>query len=125
MKTPDSLLTLPANAGRAIVETAAVIACPLLGTDRFVGFCRDRGLSVDQERLLRLERLGVFAPIFRVRTPDDDARSFSIPVRPDNNWFEKGWAWDTTAVPASHLVPEDRDGTHEAYYSVFQIDHLG
>lgn len=53
----DKLLTLPVNAGRAIVEAGAVIACPLLGTDRFIKFCRERGLSIDRERLLRLERL--------------------------------------------------------------------
>jgi len=35
----DKLLTLPVDAGRAIVEAGAVIACPLLGMDRFIKFC--------------------------------------------------------------------------------------
>jgi hypothetical protein len=83
-RAAENLLTLPPAAGRAIIETNAVIACPLLGTDSFVTFCRDRGLSRDRGRLLRLERLGVFAPIFRVRTPPANASPFYIPIRPDN-----------------------------------------
>lgn len=42
----DKLLTLPVNAGRAIVEAGAVIACLLPGTDRFIKFCRECGLSI-------------------------------------------------------------------------------
>jgi len=42
----DKLLTLPVNAGRVIVEAGAIIACPLLGTDRFIKFCGERGLSI-------------------------------------------------------------------------------
>jgi hypothetical protein len=52
----------------------------------------------------------VFAPVFRVRTPpDDDAPAFLIPMRSGNNWFDNGWAWDTTAVPSSYSVPDDKD----------------
>jgi len=121
---PDNLLTIPANAGRAIVQTGAVIACPLLGTDRFVTYCRDRGLSIDRERLLRLERLGLFAPLFRVRTPPSDAPFFYIPVREENNWFSKDWAWDTTGIPTCYDVPGPQDQTQEGYYSIFQVGHL-
>ena len=117
-------LTIPAGAGRAIVETGAVFACPLLGTDRFARFCSDRGLTVDRERLIRLERLGLFAPIFRVRTPKRTTSLFRIPPRKDNNWFTKRWAHDTTHVPSTHDVPAHTDRTREGYYSVFQIDHL-
>jgi len=120
----DKLLTLPVNAGRAIVEAGAVIACPLLGTDRFVKYCRERGLSVDRERLIRLERLGLFAPVFRVRTPKKDTPPFYIPVRKGNNWFTKKWAWDTTGIPLAYKVPDHKDQTREGYYSIFQIDHL-
>jgi len=122
----DNLLTIPEDAGRAIVEEGAMLARPLLGTDRFIKHCQDRGIALDRERLHRLENLGVFAPVFRVRTPPDDAApAFRIPLKPDNNWFETGWAWDTTAVPSSHLIPETAtDPEHEAYYSVFQLDYL-
>ena len=43
----DKLLALPVNAGRDVVEAGAVIACPLLGLDRFIKLCRERGLSID------------------------------------------------------------------------------
>ena len=120
----DNLLTIPVNAGRAIVEIGAVIACPLLGSDRFVAYCRERGLSIDRDRLLRLERLGLFAPVFRVRTPQKDAQPFYIPMRKGNNWFSKRWAWDTTGIPSCYEVPDHQDRTQEGYYSIFQIDYL-
>jgi len=121
---PDNLLTIPAHAGRAIVQAGAVIACPLLGTDWFVTFCNERGLSIDRERLIRLERLGMFAPIFRVREPQEDVPPFYIPVRKGNDWFAKGWAWDTTGVPSTSEVPEHNDRTQEGYYSIFQLNYL-
>ena len=122
MKEP--LLTIPPRAGRKIVQTNAVFACPLIGTDKFVQFCRARGLQTDRERLLRLEQLGLFAPVFRVRTPKIQRSHFDIPLRPGNNWFSKRWAFDTTPVPGNHDVPDPSDRTREGYYSIFQIDHL-
>ena len=47
-----------------------------------------------------------------------------IPADGGDNWFDRGWAQDTTAVPATYSVPEYSDRTCEAYYSVFQIYHL-
>ena len=90
--TPQNILILPSNAGRAIVKEGALIACPLLRTDEFIKFCKTRGLSLDRERLIRLERLGLFAPIFRVQTPPHAPRRFDIPPTADNDWFQKGWA---------------------------------
>lgn len=121
---PESLLTLPPNAGRKIVQTGALLSCPLLGTEKFVDFCRKRGLGLDRERLIRLERLGVFAPVFRVSPRETPTQPFFIPPDDDNDWFEKGWAYDTTAVPASHQVPAPTDRNHEGHYSIFQIDYL-
>ena len=120
----EKLLTIPARAGRAIVESGAVLACPLLGTDGFVKFCSDRGLRMDRERLIRLERLGLFSPVFRVRTPRSNASPFYIPLRQGNNWFTKRWAYDTTRVPQNHTVPAHTDQTREGYYSIFQIEYL-
>ena len=88
-------------------------------------FCDERGLSIDRDRLSRLERLGLFAPVFRVRDPDEKVPAFSIPIRSGGrNWFETGWAWDTTKVGAYQRIPDPADRTQEAYYSTFQIDHL-
>lgn len=120
----ENLLSIPRDAGRAIIESASVIACPLLGNERFAQFCKERGLSVDADRLLRLERLGLFGPVFRVRNPDAEVPLFSIPLREGHNWFETGWAWDTTAIGSLRPIPDPKDDTQESYYSVFQIDHL-
>ena len=122
--TNENLLTIPNQAGRAIVESGAVLACRLLGTNAFVTFCSKRGLKINRERLIRLERLGLFAPVFRVSTPTKNATSFEIPIREENNWFEKGWAYDTTNVPQNHAVPAHSDGEQEGYYSIFQVDYL-
>ena len=116
--------TIPPGAGRAIVEKGALLARPLLGTDRFVRYAKDRGLQISRERLIRLERLRMFAPVFRVRTAVEAQGSMRIPADGGDNWFDRGWAQDTTAVPATYSVPEYSDRTHEAYYSVFQIYHL-
>lgn len=120
----EKSLTIPDNAGRAVVESEAVLACRLLGTDAFVRFCSKRGLKINRERLIRLERLGLFAPVFRVLTPNDDEELFEIPVREGNNWFQKGWAYETTCVPQKHDVPDHTDSTQEGYYSVFQVYEL-
>lgn len=122
--TPQNILTLPSNAGRAIVKEGALIACPLLRTDKFIKFCKDCGVSLDRERLIRLERLGLFAPIFRVRTPPGGRRRFVIPPTADNDWFKQEWAWDTTSVRDTYAVPDSKDRNHEGYYSIFQISHL-
>lgn len=119
------LISIPPNIGREIVESAAFMVCPLLSTDKFVAFCKGRGISIDKARLLRLERLGLFAPVFRVCTPEeDDAQPFHVPVRDGNNWFDKGWAWDATQTPAQHRIPDDTDRSQEGYYSIFQVDWL-
>ena len=121
---PQNILSLPSNVGKAIIRTGAVIACPILGTDKFVKYCKDRDLSINRERLLRLERLGLFAPVYRVRTPPRANRHFTIPPAKDNNWFTKGWAWDTTGVTKAHPIPDHKDRTQEGYYSIFQLHHL-
>ena len=120
----ENLLTIPDQAGRAIVESGAVLACRVLGTDAFVRFCSKRGLKINRERLIRLERLRLFAPVFRVLTPNNDETLFNIPILGENNWFVKGWAYDTTSVPQNHAVPTHTDRDQEGYYSVFQVDYL-
>ncbi len=121
---PQNILTLPPNAGRAIVKAGALIACPLLGTDKFIKFCKDRGLTINRERLIRFERLALFAPVYRVRTPPRARRPFTIPPTGNSDWFKKGWAWDTTSVQKPHAIPDPKDRSQEGYYSIFQIDHL-
>ncbi len=121
---PRNLLTIPKNAGRRIIEAGAVITCPLFWTDKFIRFCSDRGLTIDRARLIRLERLGLFAPIFRVKAPSKNRSLFHIPVKRGKNWFTRKWAWDTTDISPNYIVPDYEDRTQEGYYSIFQIDHL-
>lgn len=121
---PQNILTLPHNIGRTIVKEGALIACPLLGTEKFIKFCKDRGLLLNRERLIRLERLGLFAPVYRVRTPEQAGQRFDLPPTKNNDWFKIGWAWDTTSVQDSHTIPDPKDRTQEGYYSIFQIGYL-
>ena len=117
-------MTIPPKAGRQIVEAGAMIVSPLLGTDSFLLYCSKHGLAIDRKRLIHLERLGLFAPVFRMLTPKKQTEPFIIPLRQGNNWFTKRWAFDTTAVPSIHKVPVHTDHTKEGFYSIFQIDHL-
>jgi len=121
---PQNILTLPHNIGRTIVKEGALIACPLLGTEKFIKFCKDRGLSLNRERLIRLERLGLFAPVYRVKTPEQAGQRFDLPPTKNNDWFKIGWAWDTTSVQDPHTIPDPKDRTQEGYYSIFQIGYL-
>jgi hypothetical protein len=118
----DLLLSVPPAAGRAIVEEGGVATAPLMGARAFASFAAACDLAVDSARLLGLERLGLFKPVFRVVTPPDGYRHMSLPPDPDNNWFERGWAFDTTTE--AYEVAQGAEAG-EAYYSRFQIDHLG
>lgn len=121
----NDILALPKNVGRSIVESCALISCPLLGTNKFIKFCKDRNLPIDRQRLFRLERLGLFGPLFRIRRSENSTDHFNIPVRNNQNWFDLGLAWDTTRLEQSYMVPQHNDRTQEGYYSIFQIDDLG
>ena len=115
---------IPDGAGKAILRNGAVLERGLLRTNGFVQYCQRCGLRLSRERLVRLEKLRMFAPVFRVRTVAEAQEPLRIPLAGDDIWFERGWAVDTTAVPATYPVPDHADESHEAYYSIFQIDHL-
>ena len=124
MKISQNTLTLPPNIGRTIVRKSALIACPLLGTDKFIKFCKERSLPLNRKRLIGLERLGLLAPVYRVPRPPRAKRSFVLLSIKENDWFRKGWAWDTTSIQDSHTVPDTKDQNQEGYYSIFQLAHL-
>ena len=52
-----------------IIENELFIACPFLPTDRFIQYCRDRGIGTSKEQLEQFEKLGIFYPIARVQYP--------------------------------------------------------
>src|ERR1051325_9325425 len=64
-----TLLRTPGAGLRYLVEHDAFAAVKPLSADRFVTYCKERGLDIDVKQLERLERLGVFAPIARVEYP--------------------------------------------------------
>ena len=120
---PLNSLAIPLNIGRTIVKEGSLIACPLLATEKFIKFCKDRGLSLNRERLIRLERLGLFAPVYRVRTPKQAGQRFDLPPKKDNDWFKRrvGMGHNFRARFLTPFPPlEDR--TQEGYYSIFQIE---
>jgi len=117
-------LKIPQNVGQTIVEGGAMFCCMLMNTKKFIKFCRDCGIRISHQRLLRLEQLGVFAPLFRVQAPKESVNPFHIPPGTSDNWFTKGWAIDTSAVPSNHIIPDRADKRCEGYYSMFQIYHL-
>lgn len=52
-----------------IVENEAFIVCPLLTVDRFIKYCKERGVKTSKDQLERFEGLGLFFPVARVRYP--------------------------------------------------------
>ena len=52
-----------------LVENDSFIACPLLPTDNFIQYCKERGLEVSRENLEDLERMGILFPVARIRCP--------------------------------------------------------
>jgi len=52
-----------------IIENELFIICPFLSTDRFISYCKDRGIRTSRKQLEQFEKLGIFYPIARVRYP--------------------------------------------------------
>jgi hypothetical protein len=54
---------------KQLIEKEYLIVCPLLDTDRFISFCKDRSINTSKEQLKQFERLGIFFPIARIARP--------------------------------------------------------
>ena len=52
-----------------LVENEFFITRPLLPTDQFVSYCKDRGIQTSREQLEKFEELGIFHPVARVQYP--------------------------------------------------------
>lgn len=52
-----------------IIENELLIICPFLSTDRFISYCKDRGIRTSRQQLEQFEKLGIFYPIARVQYP--------------------------------------------------------
>ena len=51
------------------IEKEYFIICPLLTTDQFISYCKDRSINTSRKQLEQLEKLGIFYPIVRVKLP--------------------------------------------------------
>jgi len=122
--TDPQLLRLPKNPGHLIFEAEAQLAVKLKRRREFAKYCTARDLRVDEARLERLERLGVFRPIARMVDHPDLPGLLNVPGGPVKDWIKKGALIDTYRLDANYDVPAKSDENSEAYYSIFQIDHL-
>lgn len=72
----------------------------LLSTTAFVKFCNERGIEISEERLEKLEKLGIFLPVLRIHYPEIYIKRKTIKVdgQPDKieefGILEDGEKWD-------------------------------
>ena len=120
----DNLLSLPEIPGRLIFETDSFMTAHLLKTSDFVKYCKDRELNVSAERLNRFEVLGVFRPLVRFIFNNGRTEKLRIPNGPSSEWFDRGYIIDTYHPVTQYDVPAHDSEASEAYFSIFQVDHL-
>ena len=120
----NKLLSMPPAPGRLIFETDSFMTVPLLQLDKFVTYCTERELEVTAKRLNRFEKIGVFQPIARCIETAETTSKLDVANGPQSDWFDRGLLVDTCDLSADYAVPEVGDESSEAFYSIFQIDHL-
>jgi hypothetical protein len=64
-------MEMPSDVFGMLTAPAAYKVRRLLRVGEFATFCRDRGEKIDEARLRKLEQLGLFKPLLRIRRPDD------------------------------------------------------
>lgn len=82
-KLKSSRMEMPSNVLDALTTPAAYKVCRLLRASEFAKFGADRGLKVDEGRLRKLEQLGLFKPLLRIRQPDV---TYKIETRDDETF---------------------------------------
>lgn len=60
----DKMLTI-----ERLLEDELFIQCPLITSDNFISFCKERTISVNRDDLELYEKLGIFYPIARIEFP--------------------------------------------------------
>ena len=97
-----------------LLKNEFFITCQPLSTDRFVSYCKERGIYTSRDQLEQFEKLGIFYPIARIKYPqlrikveyiDDGKRYRDLGVLEDGEewsgdiretyahfWFEKEYA---------------------------------
>ncbi len=115
---------MPRNPGRLIFQHSCVMTARLLTSHDFVKHCKDRNLAIDSDRLVQLERLGIFTPIVRFIETGNEEERLHLPSEAVSEWFECGRLIDTATFTSNKELASSTEARSSAYYSVFQIDQL-
>lgn len=116
-------LAIPKDIVNSLLSHGGTNVFAFLATSEFVKYCKNRDLNINLKRLFTLEKLGLFAPVFRVNAANLD-NPISIPLPQSNTYFEEGALIDTISNIGNYHVPDPKEDQSEAYYSIFQIDTL-
>lgn len=124
MTEEDDALLLSENSGLLLLQSDSLMTVSFRDAADFSKYCRERGVYVSVERLNRLERLGVFRPLFRVFHRDGLDRRLRFPNGNIADWISADAIVETYDPAIQYEVPPCGSIDSIAYYSVFQIDHL-
>jgi len=119
-----------------LIENELFITCPLLPTDRFIRYCRNRDINISEEDLEQFEKLGIFYPVARVRYPKVKVKGeewsgevleqyahFWFEKKYAKNWLEEGLLWEPSSEPFQAwetFKDKNKDRQIESFYSIFQ-----
>src|SRR5437763_1102092 len=104
-----------------LIDKEALIVCPLLDAREFTRFCRDRGIDITEERLERLEKLKLLAPILRMDVQHGRPASWDRATL--NQMLQEGRVWDPASrqfSPWSQFKGDNGILRLESFYSAFQ-----
>ncbi len=94
------------------IENESFIVCPFLTADSFIKYCIERGVETSRKQLERLEELGLFFPVARVRHPLIKRKIKYIEDRTkyyDLGPLEEGeeWTGDVREEPAGFVFTKE------------------
>ncbi len=54
---------------KKLIENESFVLCPFVTTDKFISYCKERGIQTSKGQLEQFEKLGIFFPVARVKFP--------------------------------------------------------
>lgn len=114
------MIQVPPRPGQLILDEVAVRTRPLLNPKEFVNFCKERAVSVTEQRLHRFEQLRVLTPLVRVKNLGDGL-VLDLDGKPTAPEDWRRYAIETSAPDASYEVPEIDESGSMPFYSQYQI----
>jgi len=82
---------------KKLVESESFILCPFVTTDKFISYCKERGIRTSKEQLETFEKLGLFFPVARVKSPKIKIKveiNRELNQRKDFGALQEGEEWD-------------------------------